>query len=49
MTHLNPDTTDRISQNTPCRRKIYLDQAATSCPKAPGVADAVYRIWPVPP
>lgn len=43
MTHLNPDTTDRISQNTPCRRKIYLDQAATSCPKAPGVADAVYR------
>ena len=43
MTHLNPDATDRISQNEPCRRKIYLDQAATSCPKAPGVADAVYR------
>ena len=43
MTHLNPDATDLISQNEPCRRKIYLDQAATSCPKAPGVADAVYR------
>lgn len=43
MTHLKPDATDRISQNEPCRRKIYLDQAATSCPKAPGVADAVYR------
>ena len=40
---MKPDATDRISQNEPCRRKIYLDQAATSCPKAPGVADAVYR------
>lgn len=24
-------------------KKIYLDQASTSCPKIPGVADAVYR------
>ena len=24
-------------------QKIYLDQAATSFPKAPGTADAVYR------
>ena len=24
-------------------KKIYLDQASTSFPKAPGVAEAVYR------
>lgn len=24
-------------------KKIYLDQASTSCPKAPGVADAVFH------
>ena len=43
MNDMNPHTAGSACENTAGQRKIYLDQAATSCPKAPGVADAVYR------